>query len=259
MQMRLAFSVATAIRPDILIVDEALSVGDAYFQHKSFARIREFRKQGTTLLLVSHDKAAIQSICDRAILLNQGRLEIEGAPELVMDCYNALLLNSEAVSEAKPTTLKLNNNSISSGTGEATVTNICLLDVSEKKIEIVRVGQEVKLCISVLARKDIEFLVLGIGIKDRLGQLIYGTNSDIQKKGIRNLSSGATLNFTAHFKVPLGPGTYSIHTALTNSGLNVVKNYEWREHALNFTVINADFPIFTGCLWLDAKIEVNSS
>jgi lipopolysaccharide transport system ATP-binding protein len=62
MQMRLAFSVATAIRPDVLIVDEALSVGDAYFQHKSFERIREFQKSGTTLLLVSHDKAAIQSI-----------------------------------------------------------------------------------------------------------------------------------------------------------------------------------------------------
>ena len=70
MQMRLAFSVATAHRPDILIVDEALSVGDAYFQHKSFDRIRQFRRQGTTILLVSHEKSVIQSICDRAILLN---------------------------------------------------------------------------------------------------------------------------------------------------------------------------------------------
>jgi len=65
MQMRLAFSVATAVRPDILIVDEALSVGDAYFQHKSFSRIREFREQGTTLLIVSHDRSSIQSLCDR--------------------------------------------------------------------------------------------------------------------------------------------------------------------------------------------------
>ncbi len=74
MQMRVAFSVATALRPDILIVDEALSVGDAYFQHKSFDRIREFREQGTTLLLVSHDRSAIQSLCDRAILLEGGRM-----------------------------------------------------------------------------------------------------------------------------------------------------------------------------------------
>ena len=85
MQMRLAFSVATAERPDVLIVDEALSVGDTYFTHKCFDRIREFRKHGTTLLIVSHDKMAIQSICDRAILLNQGKVAIEGQPEMVMD------------------------------------------------------------------------------------------------------------------------------------------------------------------------------
>ncbi len=95
MQVRLAFSVATAIRPDILIIDEALSVGDAYFQHKSFERIREFRRKGTTLLLVSHDKQAIQSICDRAILLNQGEVAMEGEPEAVMDFYNALLADKE--------------------------------------------------------------------------------------------------------------------------------------------------------------------
>src|SRR6185295_7263858 len=89
MQMRLAFSVATARRPDVLIVDEALSVGDAYFQHKSFSRIREFRKAGTTLLIVSHDKTSIQSVCDRAILLDAGRLAKEGPPEEIMDFYNA--------------------------------------------------------------------------------------------------------------------------------------------------------------------------
>src|SRR5690554_6685441 len=89
MQMRLAFSVATASRPDILIVDEALSVGDAYFQHKSFDRIREFRKAGTTLLIVSHDRQAIQTICDRALLLDKGRVALEGAPEEVMDFFSA--------------------------------------------------------------------------------------------------------------------------------------------------------------------------
>ncbi|MBI3480625.1 MAG: ABC transporter ATP-binding protein, partial [Nitrosomonadales bacterium] len=91
MQMRLAFSLATARRPDVLIVDEALSVGDTYFQHKSFERIREFRKQGTTLLIVSHDKQAIQSICDGAILLNAGKLALQGEPEAVFDYYNAML------------------------------------------------------------------------------------------------------------------------------------------------------------------------
>ena len=91
MQMRLAFSVATAHRPDVLIVDEALSVGDAYFQHKSFNKIREFREKGTTLLIVSHDRSAIQSLCDRAILLEHGSVAKDGSPEDVMDFYNAII------------------------------------------------------------------------------------------------------------------------------------------------------------------------
>src|SRR3546814_18913896 len=84
------FAVATAFRPDVLIVDEALSVGDAYFQHKSFARIREFQKQGTSLLIVSHDRSAIQSLCRRAILTEQGRVIRNGGPDDVMDYYTAL-------------------------------------------------------------------------------------------------------------------------------------------------------------------------
>ena len=95
MQMRLAFSVATARRPDILIVDEALSVGDAYFQHKSFERIRQFRREGTTLLIVSHDRYAIQSICDRALLLHDGVLALQGKPDTVLDYYHALMADRE--------------------------------------------------------------------------------------------------------------------------------------------------------------------
>lgn len=91
MQVRLAFSVATMRRPDILIVDEALSVGDSYFQHKSFGRIKEFCDAGTTLLLVSHDVGAIQAVCDRAVFLEKGEIRMVGEPQAVMDYYNAML------------------------------------------------------------------------------------------------------------------------------------------------------------------------
>ena len=85
MFVRLAFSVATAVRPEVLIVDEALAVGDVYFQHKSFARIRSFRDQGTTLLFVSHDPGAIKSLCNRALLLGGGQLVLDGDLLLVRD------------------------------------------------------------------------------------------------------------------------------------------------------------------------------
>ncbi len=171
MQVRLAFSVATAIRPDILIVDEALSVGDAYFQHKSFERIREFRKLGTTLLLVSHDKQAIQSICDRAILLNKGRVEMEGEPEAVMDYYNALLADKQNVSIRQVE----NNGKLQtlSGSGEATITDISLLSTEGESIEVVAVGQPVNLQVKVHVNEAVPELVVGYLIKDRLGQPVF--------------------------------------------------------------------------------------
>src|SRR5476651_2867714 len=131
MQMRLAFSVATVRRPDVLIVDEALSVGDAYFQHKSFERIRQFRQQGTTLLIVSHDRSAIQAICDRAILLNAGRLELEGSPEAIFDYYNALLADKEAANVVQ-TKSEDGTTQTKSGSGEAVIENIRLLGADGK-------------------------------------------------------------------------------------------------------------------------------
>jgi lipopolysaccharide transport system ATP-binding protein len=256
MQMRLAFSVATAQRPDVLIVDEALSVGDAYFQHKSFDRIREFRKQGTTLLIVSHDKGAIQSICDRAILLNAGQLAMEGEPESVMDYYNAMLADSqnqtvkqEVRDDGKMQTV--------SGTGEAKVTAITLTDETGRPLEIVDVGQPVRLRIEVEVLSALDRLVLGYGIKDRLGQVIYGTNTDLKKQPLLDVPSGSSYLFDIAFPANLGPGTYSVQTALVSTDTHLVNNYEWRDLALVFNVVNINKPHFVGCSWIDPRIEIS--
>ena len=256
MQMRLAFSVATAHRPDVLIVDEALSVGDTYFQHKSFDRIREFRKQGTTLLIVSHDKAAIQSICDRAILLNAGHLAMEGEPEAVMDYYNAMLADhqNQSVKQMVRDDGKLQT---ISGTGEATVTAIALLDENGAPLDVVDVGQPVRLHIEVEAHAQIDRLVLGYGIKDRLGQVIYGTNTDLKQQPLLNLLAGDRYHFDIAFAANLGPGTYSIQTALVGTDTHLKNNYEWRDLALIFNVININKPHFSGCAWMDPRIKVS--
>ena len=91
MQARLAFALATAKRPDLLIVDEVLSVGDSYFQHKSFNRIREFKEAGTSILLVTHSMGDAREICDKAILLDAGRVRKQGDPDEVIDYYNAIM------------------------------------------------------------------------------------------------------------------------------------------------------------------------
>lgn len=256
MQMRLAFSVATAVRPDVLIVDEALSVGDAYFQHKSFDRIREFSKQGTTLLIVSHDKQAIQSICDRAVLLSAGQVAMEGEPEAVMDYYNALLaghqnqtVRQEMSKDGKVQTI--------SGTGEVAVTAIALQDEQGRSLEAVNVGQRVHLRIEVSAKVDVDRLVLGYGIKDRLGQVIYGTNTQLKQQPLLAVKAGERYCFDIAFLATLGPGSYSVQTALTSSETHLANNYEWRDLALVFDVVNLNKPHFAGCAWIDPVIEVS--
>ncbi|EKO3979920.1 ABC transporter ATP-binding protein, partial [Vibrio fluvialis] len=91
MQARLSFSVATAFRPDLLIVDEALSVGDVYFQSKCFARMNNMKSLGTSILLVSHDTQAIRTFCSRAILIDKGKVILSGEPKIVMQRYESML------------------------------------------------------------------------------------------------------------------------------------------------------------------------
>ena len=257
MQMRLAFSVATAHRPDVLIVDEALSVGDAYFQHKSFERIREFRSLGTTLLIVSHDKSAIQSICDRAILLSSGKLAMQGAPEAVMDYYNAMLADNQ---NQKVTQNVLTNGQTQtvSGTGEATVTNIRILSIQGDELEVVDVGQPVRLRVEVLVHQDIDRLILGYGIKDRLGQVIYGTNTDLKNMPLCSVKAGSVHVFNFDFQAALGIGTYSIQTALVSTENHLVNNYEWRDLALIFNVVNLSKAKFVGCAWIDPVVGIET-
>jgi lipopolysaccharide transport system ATP-binding protein len=256
MQMRVAFSVATARRPDILIVDEALSVGDAYFQHKSFDRIRQFRKEGTTLLLVSHDKQAIQSVCDRALLLDGGRLAREGRPEEIMDYYNAMIAERDNATvrvggdgEGRTQTI--------SGTGEATVADIALLDDTGARVEVVDVGSAVTLEVKVAAHALIPRMVLGYMIKDRLGQPMYGTNTHLKSLPLDDVAAGEEVTYRFRFPMNLGPGTYSVATAIVSTDTHLVNNYEWRDLALVFTVMNMRKPHFEGSAWLDPVIDIH--
>ena len=255
MQMRLAFSIATAQRPDILIVDEALSVGDAYFQHKCFDRIREFREQGTTLLIVSHDKMAIQSICDRAILLNAGKIALEGKPEVVMDYYNALIadhenqhVRQEALTTGKVQTI--------SGSGECKIIDLKLVNAAGQNTDIIHVGQSVSIRATIACEQDIESLVFGYMIKDRVGQSVYGTNTHHLQKTLHDLKKGEQVAFDFQFDANLGAGTYSLAVALHASDTHIGKNYDWRDHAIVFSVINTKHDQFLGVAWLPPKVEI---
>lgn len=255
MQMRVAFAVATARRPEILIVDEALSVGDAFFQHKSFSRIREFQQSGTTLLLVSHDRASIVTLCDRVLLLSDGRVLMDGPPQDVMDLYNALIAKKEGY-DVKQVSMGGGRVQTTSGTGEASIASVLLLDEAGEALETVSVGQELVLSIEAAIHQDLPELVVGYMIKDRLGQPIFGTNT-YHLQRVVTPKAGETIRYGFGFPANLGIGNYSIAVSLHRGDEHVAGNYEWRDLAYVFTVVNPSHSPFIGTSWLPPQLEVS--
>lgn len=255
MQVRLAFAVATAKRPSVLIVDEALSVGDSYFQHKSFKRIREFRNSGTTLLIVTHDRAALQTLCDRVILLDKGRLIKEGEPEEVMDFYNALLaereqelIKQELSEDGRVQTV--------SGSGEVSITDINLLDAEGQSITFVEVAQPVVLEVKVRVNEAVPRLVLGFMIKDRYGQWIHGINTHRLERALEDLQAGEEIAYRFAFNMDLGKGHYTVAFSLSKYDSHLETNYEWRDGGFIFHVLNSGLPDFLGTNWLESELAI---
>ena len=255
MQMRLAFSVVTANRPDILIIDEALSVGDVYFQHKSFDKIKEFKSLGTTLIIVSHDSGAIKSICDRVILLEKGQILKDGEPEAVLDYYNALISKKQDV-QISQITLQNGKTATISGNKKACIKNVEILDAAGKKIQNLEVGKKIKLKVTVQANENLPSLVLGYQIKNRFSQVVYGTNTYHLKQALKNLKKGEEYDFSFEFDANLGVGSFSVTIALHDSDNHLQNNYEWRDNAIIFNVVNFSKPDFVGLAYLEPSLEV---
>lgn len=255
MQVRLAFSVATMKRPDILIVDEALSVGDAYFQHKSFGRIKAFCEAGTTLLLVSHDKAAIQAVCDRAVLLHEGKVFRSGAPEEIMDYYNAMLVKDKdnAIQQKR-----LENDRVQTvfGNGKVEISSVRLMDMQGKDLAVVDVGTMVKIYIEGDVRKDVPDLSCGIQIKNKLGEAVYGINTGLYDQVLYDLTAGEKISFAFIFPMNIGTGNYSFSVAFHSGASHMDNNYQWLDLALIFEVINQSKPLFEGAAYLGATVQV---
>lgn len=255
MQMRLAFSVVTANRPDILIIDEALSVGDVYFQHKSFDKIKEFKSLGTTLIIVSHDSGAIKSICDRVILLEKGQILKDGEPEAVLDYYNALISKKQDV-QISQITLQNGKTATVSGNKKACIKNVEILDAVGKKIQNLEVGKKIKLKVTVQANENLPSLVLGYQIKNRFSQVVYGTNTYHLKQALKNLKKGEEYDFSFEFDANLGVGSFSVTIALHDSDNHLQNNYEWRDNAIIFNVVNFSKPDFVGLAYLEPSLEI---
>lgn len=252
MVMRLAFSIAIHAEPQVFVVDEALSVGDAYFQQKCMQKIRDFKNNGGAIVFVSHDMNAVKILCDRAILLSQGELVEYSDPETIINSYNFLIAK-----KSKGKQISYKDDRVSSGYGnrkvEIDAVEICNKDNNPGEIFIS--GQPAKINIRMTGYEDIDNFTVGITIRNRFGQDIYGTNSFYLEKRI-GIKKNQTIIVSYAFKeFNLGEGKYSISPAIHTGPVHTEECMHWMDGCAVFEVIVGDGS-FLGLIRLVPEVEV---
>ena len=262
MALRLGFSVAANIDPDILIIDEALAVGDAYFQQKCLRRLRDFKENGGTLLFVSHDPGAIRLLCDQAVLLHEGQIVEQGNPDDVLNYYNALV--ARQVSDKASFRIERKHKSKKqpaaqrSGTFDALLTKIDILYNGQPTRTLVS-GTKATLVVEAVALSDIPRPTVGIALRDRLGYEIFGTNTHRLNKKLPMLQSGDRVTVSFTLPLDIGPGNYTV-TAAIHSGLDhLEKCYDWADKFLAFRILPETDAYCSGAARLPVSVDVEKT
>lgn len=240
MYVRLAFAIAASVEPDILIIDEALAVGDAVFQHRCLRRINELHERGATVLFVSHDAAAVRALCSRAILLRAGGIIADGKPAEVLNLYQKIIMEREQAYEAEagaetaePATAAESLAPISyayrHGDGSAEILGAELTDAAQTRVEIVESGEPLTLRVVVRFRHDVEDPVIGFLLRNSHGIHAYGTNTKEQQIEFGAVHSGEVIEVSFAFDCWLGVDQYTISLAVhSREG----QAYDWLDAAL---------------------------
>ena len=250
MSMRLAFSIAIFSEPKILIVDEALSVGDAHFGAKCTRALRERKEKNMSIIYVSHDLNSLKLLCDRVILLNAGEVAKEGEPEDVINSYNFLIskLND---SEDKMSIKNLQSNSF--GTFDVEIINVSIKG-EKSKSDLISSGERANITIKLKSNIDILNLNIGILIRDKFGQDIFGTNSGNLNKEY-NLKRDKEYNLTYTLDMDIGSGKYSISIALAVGETHLDYCLHWLDFAVNFEIAGNLGYNFIGISKLNSSIS----
>jgi lipopolysaccharide transport system ATP-binding protein len=256
MQLRLAFSAATAVRPDVLIVDEVLAVGDAYFGHKCMRRIRSFQKQGTTLILVTHDLAALKALCRRALLLDQGRLLRDGPAEAVLDYYYALIAAKTQAFEITEVESEPGRTVTRSGTREAEILSVELTDAAGTARSAFRTGETAHLSLQIRVHRPMPAPTVGFVLRDRFGADVFGTNTARLALDRPHCRAEQVLRATFEVDLNLGYGNYSVAVALHRGEDHLDASFDWWDQALVFEVIPDGRPAFVGVAALPARATI---
>jgi lipopolysaccharide transport system ATP-binding protein len=271
MLMRLGFSIAIHADPDCLLVDEALAVGDAYFQQKCMRAIREFKANGGSILFISHDMTAVQALCDRAILLAHGRIAAEGEPKQVVDLYQAQTLKRlhkgateimvrPSLHDAAATPALLPPHAQPAiATGDVVLAGAGLTDERGALTASVLNGTTITFRFEIEARRALEDPHFGIILRNRLGQVVFETNTFCMKLPSRALAAGERAAIAFTMECPLLPGEYAAALGVANRGIDL-QDFEEYLFLMNEAVIFAVLPnpetiLFSGVFNMKPRFE----
>lgn len=254
MLMRLGFSVTIHSDPACFIVDEALTVGDAYFSAKCLKRIKSFRDKGGSLVLVSHDLGSVKMLTDRAILMHQGRIVEQGTPDQVSNAYNFLIAKM-GHEEGRLEVQRHRDPSFGDfrvRIGECSVTG------DNSKGDIVSAGEPATISVKIEADADIPDLTVGFMIRDKFGQDMYGTNTHHLKQPVAVLA-GHRYEVTFRMPMDLGHGKYFLTIALHRDATHVTDCHHWKDNAASFTIAGLTGAFFVGCAHLRPTLAVREA
>ena len=228
MQVRIAFSVASRAKADILLIDEVLAVGDAAFQRKCFEHFRSLKKRGTTIVFVTHDMDAVREFCDRVILIEDSRLVAQGSAEDMAVQYTKLFnpTSHEAQPAAEPQAKEKRW-----GEGQVRYTDVVVP-------EVLNVGEALALELEATAERDVSEAAYGFMIRNSSGTPVLGTNSHLKKAQCGALKSGERVRITWSVPNVFSDGLHFVELAIGDrQGLTV---YDWWEEAASFTVVKEE-------------------
>lgn len=249
MFVRLAFAVAINIDPEILIVDEALSVGDVFFQAKCYHKFEEFKEMGKTIVFVSHDLNSIAKYCDRVFLLNKGTLLGVGSPKEMIDAYKQVLVGQykaagskgtteqaleEAFSEAEGT----NPYALEYGDGRARIEEYYLVDEHGTRTNTLLKGAEFTLCMKVRFTEALAAPIFAFTIKNVQGTEITGTNTMLEKAFLEGVRAGQVKEVCFTQKADLQGGEYLLSLGVTGFDGDVFQVYHRLYDVINMTIVS---------------------
>jgi|DEB19_MinimDraft_3_1074340.scaffolds.fasta_scaffold00997_5 ABC-2 type transport system ATP-binding protein len=208
MVVRLGFSIATHVEPEVLLIDEILAVGDQAFQRKSTEKIEQFRRDGRTILVVSHSLGLVQQLCDTVVWLEKGHVKMTGPASDVISEYTGTTYGNFAREDASSKTRW--------GSGEAQITQVTTLDASEQPIDTLSSGDEFRLRLELNSHVRIESPVLRVQMETMSGELVWSTTTQRGTATLRVLDGPAVAMLQIP-SLPLADGTYYVSVSITDA------------------------------------------